>query len=96
MDQLISAYLIKLRREHPFFATLSLYMRYEFDDRIRQFTTDGRTARLNPRYLSNLKASERVGTLLHLTLHCALNHPRRCGSRIAEIWNIAADIVVNQ
>lgn len=96
MDRQITAYLVKLRRDHPFFATLSLYMDYEFTCRVEQFDVDGRKARLNPRYFERISPAERVGTLLHLTLHCALLHQTRCGPRILSIWNIAADIVVNQ
>ncbi len=96
MDRDVSAYLVKLRREHPFLATLSLYMSYQFTAQVEQFSTDGRTTRLNPSYFGKLTASAKVGTLLHLTLHSALLHPVRCGNRIEPIWNVAADIVVNQ
>ncbi|MDH3719833.1 MAG: hypothetical protein OES79_17060, partial [Planctomycetota bacterium] len=96
MNKEISSYLLKLRQSHPFLATLSLYMRYQFTDRVSQFDTDGREARINSKYFESLDKQQRIGTLLHVTLHSALLHPVRRGLRIAEIWNVAADIVVNQ
>ncbi len=96
MDDRISAYLVKLRRHHPFFATLSLYIDYQFTEQIDHFDAAGSKVRLNPNYFSKINNGERAGVLLHLTLHCALLHETRCGPRIPEIWNIAADIVVNQ
>jgi len=96
MDREISAYLVKLRREHPFLATLSLYMDYQFTDRVEYFDTDGRKTRINPQYFGQLNADERIGTLLHVTLHSALLHPIRRGARESAIWNIAADIVANE
>lgn len=96
MDKLVSAYLVKLRRGHPFLATLSLYMNYKLTDRVERFDADGRKARVNPAYFEQLNQDQRMGVLLHLTLHSALLHPVRRGARIAEIWNIASDIVVNE
>ncbi|NER82078.1 MAG: hypothetical protein F6K42_21460, partial [Leptolyngbya sp. SIO1D8] len=46
-------------------------------------------------FLANLSAPEQDGLLLHEVLHAALLHPVRRGVREAELWNIAADIVVN-
>ena len=96
MDKLVSAYLVKLRRGHPFLATLSLYMNYKRTDRVARFDADGRNARVNPTYFDQLGQDQKMGVLLHLTLHSALLHPVRRGARIAEIWNIASDIVVNE
>jgi len=95
MDREISAYLVRLRRDHPFLATLSLYMEYRFTREVPQFDTDGRIARIHPDYFARLDRDQRTGALLHLTLHSALLHPLRCGPRIPEIWNIATDLVVN-
>ncbi|WP_071871188.1 vWA domain-containing protein [Atopomonas hussainii] len=95
MRDFVSAYLVKVRRSHPFFATLSLCMEYVFTDSVQQFDCDGRSARLNPSYFGGLTSDQRTATLLHITLHCALHHHTRRGHRIIEIWNTAADIVVN-
>jgi predicted metal-dependent peptidase len=96
MDKRISASLLTLRRKHPFLATLSLFMSYKFSEEVSQFSTDGKTTLINPGYFARLTNDQCVGTLLHVTLHCALLHATRCGLRWPPIWNIAADIVVNE
>jgi predicted metal-dependent peptidase len=95
MDQEISSHLLKLRRTNPFLATISLFARYKFDDRVEQFETDGIYISINPDYFLQLQDKEKTGVLLHVTLHTALLHPQRIALRNASIWNIAADIVVN-
>jgi predicted metal-dependent peptidase len=70
-------------------------MDYRFTDAVELFDTDGRKTRLNPAWFQRLNKEQRIGTLLHLTLHAALLHPVRRGRRDEQVWNIAADIVVN-
>ncbi|MEJ2621417.1 MAG: VWA-like domain-containing protein [Candidatus Thiodiazotropha sp.] len=95
MDREISAHLIRLRATHPFLATISLFARYQFDEKEPKFTTDGRTIKINPDYYKPLAKDEKTGLLVHLTLHTALQHTKRRGPREESIWNTAADIVVN-
>lgn len=49
----------------------------------------------NPDYLHSLPVAQQDGLLLHEVLYAALLHVVRQGVREAELWNIAADIVVN-
>ncbi len=95
MEQVISTYLLKLRRANPFLATISLLANYRFDTACELFETDARVVRINSEYFGPLTETERTGLLLHLTLHAALLHPIRQGGRDARVWNMAADIVVN-
>lgn len=95
MDQEISAHLLKLRRTYPFLATISLFAKYKFDHSVELFATDGTFTSINPDYFSELQSAEKTGVLLHITLHTALLHALRCGMRNQPVWNIAADIVVN-
>lgn len=95
MEKEISACLLKLRRRHPFLATLSLHMDYVFTDEVSGLQTDGRKTRINGEYFRRLNSEQRVSSLAHVTLHCALLHAQRCGFRDPGLWNIAADIVVN-
>lgn len=96
MDQRISCYLLQLRRHHPFLATLSLMATYQFDKHADKVSADGMMIRINPDYYQRFNTQQQQGLLLHLTLHNALLHSIRCGHRKLKIWNIAADIVVNQ
>ncbi len=95
MDAQVSSYLLKLRRANPFLATISLLADYRFDDKVEYFATDSQSILINTQYFESLNNSEKTGLLLHLTLHAALLHPIRVGARNADVWNIAADIVVN-
>lgn len=95
MDQEISAHLLKLRRTNPFLATISLFANYRFDQSVHLFETDGDLIRINSDYFKRLQPKQKTGVLLHITLHTALQHAARAGARNASIWNIAADIVVN-
>lgn len=95
MEQAISTYLLRLRRSNPFLATISLMANYKFDSSSELFQTDGNVIRINSDYFQPLTEAERTGLLLHLTLHTALLHPIRLGVRDTQIWNMAADIVVN-
>lgn len=95
MEQEISKYLLQLRRAHPFLATISLFATYKFTLETETFLSQGNNILLNPNFFSRVPSVERVGLLLHVTLHTALQHSARRGLRNMDIWNIAADIVVN-
>ena len=57
--------------------------------------TDGRDIFFNKKFLESLTSSEQNALMLHEVLHMALLHVQRRQSRDPYIWNIAADIVVN-
>lgn len=95
MEREISAHLVRLRRSHPFFAALSMFARYEFDASVKHCETDGLKVFISPEYFKRLDSNQRTGLLLHVSLHAALLHPVRCGEREPRVWNVAADIVVN-
>lgn len=95
LESKLSATLLRLRMNSPFFATLSLFAPVCFSRVIETAATDGTRVLLNPEFFGSLPAVERDGVFLHEVLHAALLHVPRCGSRQAERWNVAADIVVN-
>lgn len=86
---------LRLRIGQPFFATLSLFARYVFSDRIPAAATDGRQVFVNPEFVLALPPAQLDGVLLHEVLHAALRHVERRGSRDPLRWNLAADVVVN-
>lgn len=95
LARLIAAFTLQLRRRHPFFATLALFADYREDATLPTAATDGRTVFLNPDFFATLSPPEAQGVLLHEVLHAALLHPLRRGTREPELWNLAADMVVN-
>ncbi len=94
-ERAISAALLRLRVRNPFMAALALFARYEVTDRVPTAATDGRTIYFNPAFWEPLTPAEREGLLLHEILHCALGHNWRRGVRDPQVWNIAADIIIN-
>ena len=94
-QKIISASLLRLRMRSPFFATLALFARFIPTSDTSSAATDGKDIFYNSEFLRSLSAPQQDGLLLHEILHAALLHVIRRGVRDKEIWNIAADIVVN-
>ena len=95
LSDLISATRIRLRRCSPFFAALALFVDFRFTEEVPIAATDGKLLFFHPEGYGDLNPSERDAVFLHELLHAALLHPSRRGVREPELFNIAADIVVN-
>jgi predicted metal-dependent peptidase len=91
----ISASLLRLRTKSPFFATLALFARIIASESLPTAATNGKDIFVNPEYLLSLPNIQQDGLMLHEVLHAALLHVTRRGVRHPNLWNIAADIVVN-
>jgi predicted metal-dependent peptidase len=92
---LVSASLLRLRMKSPFFGTIAMFARFVPSMEIPAAATDGRDIFFNPEFFKALPIEQQDGLLLHEILHAALLHPSRLREREPELWNIAADIVVN-
>lgn len=57
--------------------------------------TNGMIISFNPDFLDSLEIEEVAFVLLHELLHITLDHLKRIGNRNRQIYNIAADIAVN-
>ncbi|BAU13097.1 hypothetical protein LEP3755_36340 [Leptolyngbya sp. NIES-3755] len=79
----------------PFFATLALFARFIPDPNCPTAATDGKDVFFNETFLRSLPTAQQDGVFLHEVLHAALMHVLRRGVRDPELWNVAADIVVN-
>jgi len=79
----------------PFLATLALFARFIPTQHFPTAATDSSDIYYNPNYLLSLLPSQQDGLSLHEVLHAALLHVLRRGVRDAQLWNIAANIVVN-
>lgn len=91
----ISGSLLRLQTKSPFFATLAMFARFVPTEKLPTAATDGKDIFYNPEFLLSLPAKQLDGVLLHEVLHAALLHVPRRGVRDAQLWNIAADIVIN-
>ncbi len=79
----------------PFFAGLLLFADLQPREGLGTAATDGRKIYYDPSYLGTLTVNQVQGLLMHEVLHCALQHVPRRKHRNHELWNFAADIVVN-
>jgi predicted metal-dependent peptidase len=94
-QKIISGSLLRLRMRSPFFATIALFAKFIPTQSISTAATDGKNIFYNADFWQSLTAPQQDGLLLHEVLHAALLHVLRRGVRDKQIWNIAADIVVN-
>jgi predicted metal-dependent peptidase len=91
----VSAALLRVCDRSTFFATLALFARVDISARVPTAATDGRDIFVNPAFFGTLTPAEQEAVLLHEVLHAALLHVPRRGARDPQLWNVAADIVVN-
>lgn len=78
-----------------FFSTLCSSLETIFTEEYDTAATNGIKLLINPVFFSKLTLPERVFLLAHETLHVAYLHTIRCEDRNPEIWNMAADYVIN-
>ena len=83
--------------EQPFIAQLAMYLDLVpvVDYRAPTALTDGSRIFVNPYFLAELSADERVFVLAHEVWHCALRHLGRVAGRERHLWNLAVDHEVN-
>jgi predicted metal-dependent peptidase len=94
-QNLISASILRLRMKSPFFATLAMFARFLPTQECPTAATNGKDIFYNEDFIRSLPPKQVDGLLLHEVLHAALLHCTRRNTREPEIWNIAADIVIN-
>jgi predicted metal-dependent peptidase len=90
---------ISFLRENPFFANISLYLNL-IETKNMPMPTMGIDYEGNlyfdPDYVKSLTFSELKGVIAHETMHLALFHLLRKGSRDKELWNVSTDLSINQ
>lgn len=79
----------------PFWGALILRLKVVQSQKVETAATDGRRLVYNPTWLEAKSFDEVVTVLAHLVGHCMLGHPFRRGEREVELFNEAADHVVN-
>ena len=79
-----------------FFAYLMFNLKILPDEKIETIKTNGVDIFINPDWFLSLTPDLRVYSLMHVTMHIALQHPSRMRGRDAKLWQSASDYVVNQ
>lgn len=79
-----------------FFCDLAFSFKYVWDETIPTAAVDGVSIFINPKFfMEELTPDERVGVILHETMHVVYMHLDRRNDRDPKRWNIAGDHVIN-
>lgn len=87
---------VKLLLHHPFFGNLATRLKIvDASDRIPTAAVDGRNLYYNDSFVASLSDGELIFLIAHEVMHCVYEHMLRRGDRDAQVWNMAADYVIN-
>ena len=97
-DKLIRAR-IQIQRKNPFFAYLSLHLKFKEKKDFPEHAGCGVDIDGNfyykKEFIEEISDDELIGVMVHEILHLSLLHLLRRGGRDADMWNIAADVASN-
>ena len=82
-------------RDMPFFGCLTGLLRFSLDTDVHTVYCDGERIAFNPAFLAAVSDRSLKFIMLHEILHMALDHKRRRENRECDVFDLAADIVVN-
>jgi len=94
-EDVITKCTLQVREECQFFGALMLFAEIKKTNKYDTAATDGKHIYVNEQFLLGLSSQNQNALILHEVLHMALLHVTRRGIRDVRLWNIAADIVVN-
>ncbi|MBV8292600.1 MAG: hypothetical protein JOY55_12450 [Mycobacterium sp.] len=80
----------------PFIGSLALGLAWVKAPDIGTMATDGRSVWFNPEWCEGHGVEKTMGVIAHEVLHVVNRHHLRRGERDAELWNIAADLLINR
>ena len=87
---------VGLLLRHPFFGNMATRLRIkEADDWVPTAAVDGRNLYFNTQFFNAMDNKEIEFVIAHEILHCVFDHLTRRDDRDPQIYNIAADYIVN-
>lgn len=95
IEQNISKFKIDLLRKMPFYGDIVINLTIEADASIPTACTNGLNVKYSPKFFSTLSKGEQNFVIMHEVFHILLRHCQRDNDKNPEIWNVAADLVVN-
>lgn len=84
-----------MQRDTAFYTAILFSLKQSMTEEVPTAATDGKHLLINPEFFWDLPLNERITLLAHEILHVALDHMHRRGERNPELWNVAADYVIN-
>lgn len=86
---------LMIQRDTAFFCEIAFSLKYVWTEEVATAATDGVHMYLNPEWFMQWTPEQRIGLILHESLHVAYMHMVRKQSRDHKLYNIAADHVIN-
>lgn len=86
---------LMIQRDTAFFCEIAFSLKYIWTEKVPTAATDGVHMYLNPEWFMQWTPEQRIGLILHESLHVAYMHMIRRQSRDHKLYNIAADHVIN-
>ena len=80
----------------PFIGSIALGLTWVNAPDIGTMATDGRRIWFNPDWCETHGVEKTMGVIAHEVLHVVNRHHLRRGERDAELWNVAADLLINR
>ena len=94
-EQTVNKFRMDLFRKMPFYGDIVMRLPFVKDETIETACTNGREIRYNPGFFERMSEGQRNFVLMHEVFHVLLFHCKRNVNRDPELWNVAADIIVN-
>ena len=82
-------------KNSTFLATILWSLRFSWDTNVPTAGTNGIELRVNPEWFMGLTPAQRIGLLAHEAWHVALEHMCRGVNYDFDVFNVAADYVIN-
>jgi len=97
LPQVVQQAFSRLLRKSPFLGLFLVRLPIQLDEGAGTAVTNGESIRIAPSFLRTLSLEHATGILAHEVYHVLLLHHigQRRGTREPELWNQAADYVVN-
>jgi predicted metal-dependent peptidase len=80
----------------PFIGSIALGLAWVNAPDIGTMATDGRSVWFNREWCEGHGVEKTMGVIAHEVLHVVNRHHLRRGERDAELWNVAADLLINR
>ena len=85
----------KLMIENPYFGTLAGALKFEKNDDIESFVSDGDRFEYNDDYIISLDSDELSFAIANACMHQALSHQSRAKGKLDWLWQLSSDYSIN-
>lgn len=96
LEQTLTKFRFNMIKYKPFYGNILFKLDYPvITDNVPTAATDGIRTYFNREFMDSFDEGERNFIILHELFHDILLHPSRAKNRNLQIWNMAADFIVN-